>query len=104
MIGRIVERRKAVPVAFDLGAVSNVKTDRSENLFDTHPGANHGVNAAAGNRSARKRHIDGFRSKLGLHDGLSELFAASVQKRFHLSLCLVDGRAAFTLLFGREAR
>lgn len=61
------------------------------------------MDAAACNATARKRDVNRFGSELGLHGGVGEFFATGVQKRLDLSLCLIDSRTAFSLLFRREA-
>ena len=61
------------------------------------------MNAAARNRAAGQGHVDGFARELGLHGHVGDFFAARVQESLDLSLGLVDGRAAFTLLLGRQA-
>ena len=103
MVGRVVERGKTVPIAFDFRTVGNIKADGSKNLFNAHPGADHGMDAAACNATARKRDVNRFGSELGLHGNVGEFFATGVQKRLDLSLCLIDSRTAFSLLFRREA-
>ena len=102
MVGRVVEGREAEPVAFDFGTVGNVEADGAEDLLDAHPCAHNGVDAAFGADAARKGHVDRFAGELGLHGGLSELFAAGVERGFDSGLGLVDFLTAGAALFGRE--
>ena len=90
MVEGVIERRERVPVVLDFGAGGHVETDRTENLFNTHPGADHGVDAAGGRRTSRQRHIDRFLGKLLLESGLRERFAAGVQRLFHSTLRGID--------------
>ena len=58
--------------------------------------------SAFGADAARKGHVDRFAGELGLHGGLSELFAAGVERGFDSGLGLVDFLTAGAALFGRE--
>lgn len=100
MVRRIVKRSEAIPVAFDFGAISHIKSNGSKNFFNAHPGTNYRMDATAGNTAARQRHVNRFGSQLGLHGCIGKLFSASIQKSLDLSLCLIDGRTALALCSG----
>ena len=102
MVGRIVEGRKAEPVAFDFGAVRHVEADRAEDFLDAHPGAHHRMDSALGTEASRQRHVDRFARELGGEFRLGHGRAALVQKRFDFGLGAVDFLTAGPTLFMRQ--
>ncbi|MNN14232.1 hypothetical protein D3C81_1272890 [compost metagenome] len=96
MVVRVVQRGEVHPVGFDLGAVGDVEADRAEDLLDTLPGAHHRVQAAAADRAARQRDVDGLGGQARIHQRVGQRLAARLQRGFHLLLDLVDA-CAFAL-------
>jgi hypothetical protein len=93
MVVRIVQRGEVHPVGLDLGAVGHIETDRAEDLLDALPRAHHRVQAAAADRTARQRDVDGLRGQARVHQRIGQRLAACLQCGFNLLLDLVDAGA-----------
>ena len=102
MVGRIVERREAEPVAFDFGAVGHVEADRTEDFLDAHPGAHHGVNAARRTTAPGKGHVDRFAFELLAKLLFGKRFAARVERGFDRGLGAIDFLTAAAAFLRRE--
>ena len=90
MILRIVERREVEPVGFNLWAIRHIKANRLEDLLDTAPGSNHGVQATHEGAATGQRDIDGLLGQPRMELGLAELISARLQRGFDLSLDLIE--------------
>ncbi len=106
MVFRVVQCGEIGPVVFDLGAVGHVETDRTEDLLDALPGADHRVDAARAASPAGQGDVDGLGRQALVQHGLGQFGPPRVQQRLDLLLGLVDLRAAralFLALQGCEA-
>ncbi len=91
-----------MPVGFDLGAVGDFETDRTEQLFDAIQADDHRMQTAPRHAAPRQRDIERFGGQLGFEPGVFQRIAPCRQRRLYAFLGDVDCRAGRLALFGRQ--
>src|SRR6266699_2176138 len=92
MVLRLIERGEVVEIGLDLRAIGDLETDRAKQLLDALQRSGRGVQPAASEAAARKRHVERLFGELRVEPGGSERLATR------------DKRGLDTLFRGVDAR
>mmetsp|Transcript_37514 Transcript_37514/g.87439 ORF Transcript_37514/g.87439 Transcript_37514/m.87439 type:complete len:561 (+) Transcript_37514:3391-5073(+) len=98
----VVQRRKAVPVGLDLGAVGHVEAHRREDSLDALHRAGDGMQAAGAALAAGQGDVQGLGLELLLELGGGQGVAAGRQGGFDGQLALIDLGATRLFLFDAQ--
>ncbi len=102
MIFRAVQGSEVGPVSFNFRPVSNIESNRSENLFNALPGAHHRMNAADAASAPRQCDVNRFCIQARLHLCIRERIASRIECRFDLFFGGINDSALRLALFRRE--